>query len=159
MVAAGTGLAPFRGFIQERAAMTAAGRKLAPALLFFGCRAPGIDDLYRDEFDTWKASGVVDIRRAYSRVTANDKGDEEAKSCRHVQDRLWLDRNDIADLWKKGARVYVCGSRAVGNAIHETTIKIHKFIVEEKGEAVSKEEAEAWYAKLRNVRFAEDVFD
>jgi cytochrome P450 / NADPH-cytochrome P450 reductase len=157
MVAAGTGVAPFRGFLQERAAMAAAGRKLAPALLFFGCRNPGLDDLYREQFDTWQAAGVVDIRRAFSRV-ADDEGDE-AKGCRYVQDRLWLDREEVSQLWDKGARVYVCGSRAVGNAVNEMVIKIHKSVAEERGETLTQEEAEAWLVNMRNVRFAADVFD
>ena len=50
-VGAGTGLAPFRAFVQERAIMRARGQALAPAVLFYGCRDPAVDDLYRDEFD------------------------------------------------------------------------------------------------------------
>lgn len=157
MVAAGTGVAPFRGFLQERAAMAATGRKLAPALLFFGCRTPGVDDLYRDDFNAWQAAGAVDVRRAYSRV-AECEG-EEAKGCRYVQDRLWLDREDVLGLWKEGGRVYVCGSRVVGNAINETVVRIHKSMEERRGNVVSDEDAEDWLARIRNVRYAADVFD
>lgn len=157
MLGAGTGVAPFRGFMQQRAAMAATGRELAPALLFFGCRAPGVDDLYRDEFDTWQAAGVVSIRRAYSRAAGEN---DEAKGCKHVQDRLWHDRYDVSQLWDNGARVYVCGSRAVGNAINETIMKILKTMTKEKkGQDLSDEEAEAYFAKMRNVRFVADVFD
>lgn len=106
MIAAGTGIAPFRGFLQERAAMAEAGRELAPVFLFFGCRAPGVDDLYRDDFDAWQAAGVVDVRRAYSRA-AEDEG-EEAKGCRYVQDRLWLDREDVREpMEQRGASLCV----------------------------------------------------
>ncbi|KAH7160568.1 hypothetical protein B0J13DRAFT_494237 [Dactylonectria estremocensis] len=64
-IAAGTGIAPFHTFAQERAAMIAAGHKdLAPALLFFGCRNPEVDNLYRDELDEWERVGAMTVRRA-----------------------------------------------------------------------------------------------
>ncbi|KAK4123116.1 riboflavin synthase domain-like protein [Parathielavia appendiculata] len=95
-VAAGSGLAPFRDFSQERAVLRAKGRELAPALLFSGCCGPEVDDLYRDEFDEWHGMGVVDVRRA-----------EEVKG-----------------LWECGARVYVCGSRLVKEGVKQVMGKI-----------------------------------
>ncbi|KAI9159133.1 bifunctional p-450:nadph-p450 reductase [Paramyrothecium foliicola] len=102
-IAAGTGLAPFRAFLQERAAMQAAGATgLAPALLFFGCRSPEHDDIYREELDEWQRLGVVD-------------------------DRMWADRIDLVNLWKRDAKVYVCGSRAMASSAKEVAIKLHFF--------------------------------
>lgn len=49
MFCAGTGLAPFRGFIQERAIQIQAGRKLAPAYIFIGCTHPDKDMLFKEE--------------------------------------------------------------------------------------------------------------
>ncbi|KAF8857384.1 cytochrome P450 [Acephala macrosclerotiorum] len=61
---AGIGLAPFRGFIQQRAMISAASpnRPFAPALLFVGCRSSASDHLYASEFDAWIKAGVVRSR-------------------------------------------------------------------------------------------------
>lgn len=156
MVAAGSGVAPFRGFVQERAAQVAAGRDVARAVLFFGCRGPEMDDLYRDEMDRWERLGAVEVRRAYSR--SGTDGDE-AKGCRYVQDRMWHDREDVTALWDAGARVYVCGSRLVGDAVKGVVIKIAKEVGRGKGSELSEEELVGWFDGIKNERFATDVFD
>ena len=51
MVGPGSGVAPFRGFIQERAAQAKAGEKVGKTVLFYGCRKPTEDFLYKDEWD------------------------------------------------------------------------------------------------------------
>lgn len=54
MLCAGSGLAPFRGFVQERAAQKRAGREVGKMLLFFGCMDPEMDYLYaREEMGEW----------------------------------------------------------------------------------------------------------
>jgi cytochrome P450/NADPH-cytochrome P450 reductase len=152
-IAAGSGLAPFRGFIQERAMMLSAKhRTLAPALFFFGCRSPDEDDIYREQLDEWEAQGVVQVVRAYSRAP------ERSDGCKHVDDAMWKHRDRLVELWKKGAKVYVCGSRGVSESVREAVIKIG---VEQCGGSRNADEAATreWFEGLRNVRYVMDVFD
>ncbi|KAK4984438.1 hypothetical protein LTR28_002324 [Elasticomyces elasticus] len=137
MAAAGTGLAPFRGFIQERAAQIGAGRTLAPAVLFLGCRDPDKDELYRAELDKWEKMGAVDIKRAYSRKS---------------------EASHVMDLWDRGAHVFVCGSRELGEAIRAVSLRMYKERAEERGKDSSDETAEKWFDGIRNDRYATDVF-
>lgn len=151
MVCAGSGLAPFRGFIQERAAQIGAGRKLARALLFVGCRGKG-DTLYDEEFKKWSAMGAVDIRYAFSRETEGSEG------CKYVQDRLWHDRVDAIELFDEGAKVFVCGSREIGEAVKVICKKMYSEKAAALGKPKSEEEVEEWFSNLRNARYATDVF-
>lgn len=81
MTCAGSGLAPFRGFIEERAAQKAAGRDVGKTILFFGCRAPEDDYLYAEtDLKTWSEQGVVDIRPAFSRKS------EACHGCKYAQE-------------------------------------------------------------------------
>jgi cytochrome P450/NADPH-cytochrome P450 reductase len=80
MIGAGTGLAPFRGFLQERAAQRAGGASVATSLLFFGCRTSADDYLYRDELSRYEADRVVKVEAVFSR-----EGDPKR---RYVQDAI-----------------------------------------------------------------------
>lgn len=154
MIATGSGLAPFRGFVQERAAMLGAGRKLAPAMLYFGCRDPEHDDIYREELDQWQAMGAVDVRRSYSRKP------EASDGCKYAQDHLWKDRTEVGALWDEGAKVYVCGSRGVAEAVRETAIKMYQDGAKERhGKDLSVAEATEKFDACKYERFATDVFD
>lgn len=149
-VAAGSGLAPFRGFIQERAALLAEGHRLSSALLFFGCRGPQMDDLYRKELDKWQEMGAVEVRRAFSRVEFEET---EALGAKYVQDRLWHDREEVKGLWETGGRVYVCGSRKVGDGVKQVLGRILL------RDGATEDEIAQWYEGVRNDRYATDVFD
>ena len=81
MFAAGSGVAPMRGFIQERALQKEAGRDVGKMTLFFGCRSPDEDFLYsKTDFEEWSRLGILDVRPAFSRDT------EKSEGCRYVQE-------------------------------------------------------------------------
>ncbi len=100
MIGPGTGLAPFRGFLQERAARRGKGATLGPAMLFFGCRHPDQDYLYAGELKTFASDGIAELHVAFSR------GDGPKTYVQHLiaaeQDRVW-------SLIAAGAVIYVCG--------------------------------------------------
>ena len=154
MFCSGTGLAPFRGFIQQRAIQASAnpGRKLAPALLFVGCRSESKDRLYAAEFDTWRTQGVVDMRYSFSREKESSDG------CGYVQDRLLRDRADVVEMWMKGARVYVCGSGGFVKEVSHAAKEIARERRRAMGEELSERELEALFEEQMAGRTATDVF-
>lgn len=112
MVGPGTGIAPFRGFLQERQALGATGRNW----LFFGDQQRDCDFLYREELEALRAGGVLTrLDTAFSR-------DQREKV--YVQHRM---QEYAAELWswlEAGAHFYVCGdarrmARDVDAALHE----------------------------------------
>jgi sulfite reductase (NADPH) flavoprotein alpha-component len=97
MIGPGTGVAPFRAFLQERMATKAGGRNW----LFFGHRRSACDFFYEEELSGMKAAGLLTrLSLAWSR-----DGDEKI----YVQDRM---RENGRELWAwlaEGAHIYVCG--------------------------------------------------
>lgn len=101
MVGPGTGLAPFMGFLQDRAAQLDAGTTLGDAQLFFGCRNPEQDFLYRDELTAWADRGVMTLHVAFSRPDSGEK--------RYVQDDLRANGERVWSLMNDRGIFYVCG--------------------------------------------------
>jgi cytochrome P450 / NADPH-cytochrome P450 reductase len=152
MVAAGTGIAPFRGFVQERVEKVRAGKKLAEAVLFFGCRNDG-DILYKDLFAEWENRGAVKVYYAFSRDSDRTEG------CRYAQDRVWKEKEEVVRLFSQGARAYICGNSRLGKGVAEVAVKIAMEGQRKKGEEMTLEEGLGWWERLRGERFAVDVFD
>jgi cytochrome P450/NADPH-cytochrome P450 reductase len=73
---------------------------------------------------------------------------------------VYHDRADIVEQFEAGAKLFVCGSRDVGDGVQETLIKIAKERLQEKeGREADDKKAREWFEGLRNERFATDVFD
>jgi cytochrome P450/NADPH-cytochrome P450 reductase len=100
MIGPGTGLAPFRGFLQERASRKAKGSALGPAMLFFGCRHPDQDFLYANELKALAAGGITELFTAFSRADGPKT---------YVQQLLAAQKDKVWPLIEQGAIVYVCG--------------------------------------------------
>jgi sulfite reductase alpha subunit-like flavoprotein len=147
MVGPGAGLAPFRGFLQERAARTAQGAQLGPALLFYGCRHPDQDFLYKEELEGFATDGVVTLYPAFSRA------DGQAKS--YVQDKIREHANEVWNLMQAGAIIYICGDGGhMEPAVRQTLTELYQ-----QRASVSPSEAEAWQVGLRESdRYLADVW-
>ena len=113
MVGPGTGLAPFRGFLQDREATGAAGRNW----LVFGHRNYTHDFLYQLEWQDWVNSGLLTrLDVAFSR----DQPDK-----RYVQHALWDARKELHAWLRDGAALYVCGdANAMAKDVHAMLLRI-----------------------------------
>ncbi|MFE4059707.1 cytochrome P450, partial [Streptomyces sp. NPDC059096] len=104
MIAAGTGLAPFRAAVAERRALVEGGARLAPALCYFGCDSADADYLHADELRAAERAGAVSMRPAFSHTPVGGR--------RFVQHRLADEADEVWALLGEGARVRVCGDGA-----------------------------------------------
>ncbi|HET6605565.1 MAG TPA: flavodoxin domain-containing protein [Rhodopila sp.] len=143
MIGPGTGVAPFRGFLQEREAIGAKGRNW----LLFGHRNYTHDFLYQLEWQDWlKAQRLTRLDVAFSR-------DQPEK--RYVQHALWDARRDLHAWLKDGAALYVCGdANAMAKDVHTALLRI---IADQSGvdEAGAKAELDAI---RRDGRYLRDVY-
>ena len=143
MIGPGTGVAPFRAFLQEREAQGLEGR----SWLFFGERNFKSDFLYQTEFQDWLKQGTLTrLDVAFSR----DKAEKV-----YVQHRL---REQAEDVWawlEEGAHLYVCGdANHMAPDVHQALIEI----IAEQGR-LARESAEEYVLNLqRDQRYQRDVY-
>lgn len=143
MVGPGTGIAPFRSFMQEREEMGAEGK----SWLFFGDQHFVTDFLYQTEWQKWIKEGVLTkMDVAFSRDT-----DEKV----YVQHRLLEHSRELFSWLQEGAAVYICGDeKNMAHDVHHTLIKI----IEKEGK-MSHKEAEDYLAALQQEkRYQRDVY-
>ncbi|MGB0973061.1 MAG: cytochrome, partial [Mycobacterium sp.] len=146
LIATGTGISPFRGFLQERAAQKTAGA-LGPVLLFYGCRLPESDFIYEDEIQGFVDDGVVEVITAYSGVRDGTRA--------WVQDKIVEHSQRVLDLLGEGGNVYVCGgAQTVAPALRATFAQIYQ-----QATGCSAAEGAAWLEQQRTSNhYLEDVW-
>lgn len=160
MICAGAGVAPFRGFVQDRVERLirdpSLAERLAPALLYVGCRSPE-QALHAAELQTWQGSGAVKVRFVYSRYDAA-LGKSILQAAHYVQDKIWEDREELVELWDRGAKVFVCGSRGVSHGVRSILQKIYKEKAEMRCGSKTDDDAENWWVEVLRDRCAVEVF-
>ncbi|XP_030377483.1 NADPH--cytochrome P450 reductase [Scaptodrosophila lebanonensis] len=101
MVGPGTGLAPFRGFLQERQFLRDEGKTVGESVLYFGCRKRSEDYIYEAELEEWEKKGTLTLKTAFSR-------DQEKKV--YVQHLLEQDADLIWNvIGENKGHFYICG--------------------------------------------------
>jgi sulfite reductase (NADPH) flavoprotein alpha-component len=143
MIGPGTGIAPFRAFVQDRRAAGASGR----SWLFFGDRRYTHDFLYQLEWqDALRDGSLSRIDLAFSRDTPDKI---------YVQHRLFERRGEVIDWLENGARFYVCGdAKAMAKDVRSSLVAAYADV-----KSLSREAAEAAVALLeRDRRYLQDVY-
>ncbi|MHC5067101.1 MAG: flavodoxin domain-containing protein, partial [Planctomycetota bacterium] len=143
MVGPGTGIAPFRSFLAERACRGAQGRNW----LFFGAQHQACDYLYGDEIESWRSAGLLThLSLAFSR-------DQAAKV--YVQHLMWQQREEIWRWLDSGAVLAVCGDAVrMAKDVDDT---LHRILVSCAG--LSLDEAQAWISQAKkDERYIRDVY-
>jgi sulfite reductase (NADPH) flavoprotein alpha-component len=143
MCGPGTGIAPFRAFLQEREARGVRG----PAWLFFGEQTAAHDFLFREEMEAWLADGILTrLDTAFSR-------DQATKV--YVQDRM---RENAAELWRwfqDGAHFFVCGDAT--RMARDVDATLRQMAVSEGG--LTETQAREWIVTLaRQGRYKRDIY-
>lgn len=143
MVGPGTGVAPFRAFLQERIATSASG----PSWLFFGDQHAATDFLYEQEWNAAVQAGHLDrLTTAFSR----DQADKI-----YVQHRMLEHGAELFDWLQRGANFYVCGDAA--RMAKDVDAALHRIV--EKHGGLSEERAKEYVDAMKSEkRYRKDVY-
>ncbi|XP_034946237.1 NADPH--cytochrome P450 reductase isoform X3 [Chelonus insularis] len=147
MVGPGTGIAPFRGFIQERDFARREGKEVGDTILYFGCRRSEEDYLYREELEEYVKNGTLILHTAFSR-------EQEKK----VYVTHLLEKN-MEEIWNvigdKHGHVYICGdARNMARDVHNILLKV----VQEKGKMTEMQAADYIKKMESQKRYSTDVW-
>ena len=147
MVGPGTGVTPFRGFLQERTALKKQGAPIGPSLLFCGCRDPLQDFLYEAELRAFEAAGVTQLVPAFSR--------EPGKPKTYVQNAILQHGADAWKLLQQEAAVFVCGEASrMAPQVRQAFVEVFC-----KHTSAGDADGKAWLAGLTAAgRYLEDIW-
>ncbi|MGV7100402.1 bifunctional P-450/NADPH--P450 reductase [Bacillus subtilis] len=146
MVGPGTGVAPFRGFLQAREVLKREGKTLGEAHLYFGCRNDR-DFIYRDELEQFEKDGIVTVHTAFSR--------KEGMPKTYVQHVMADHTETLISILDHGGRLYVCGDGSkmapdVEAALQKAYQSVH---------GTGEQEAQNWLRHLQDTgMYAKDVW-
>jgi sulfite reductase (NADPH) flavoprotein alpha-component len=143
MVGPGTGIAPFRGFLEERHATGATGKHW----LLFGDQKRDVDFLYEEQLTRWHQAGFLTrLDLAFSR--------DQAEKI-YVQNRMLENGAELWSWLENGAHFYVCGDAS--RMAKDVDAALHR-IVEDAG-GKSADDARAYVARLKSEkRYQRDVY-
>ena len=149
MVGAGTGVAPFRAFVQERCRRKDIGQDVGTTLLFMGFRKR-TEVIYRKEWEAWQSSIGSDIFRYRTAVSRQD-----GQPKMYVQDYLKEEGEEVMNILNRdGCRFYICGSAEMARDVVNTLIEVRM-----RGSLETEELARLWLRQLReSKRLLEDVW-
>ncbi|MEX0981378.1 MAG: flavodoxin domain-containing protein [Bacteroidales bacterium] len=142
MIGTGTGISPFRAFLQERSLTSGAGN-----WLFFGERSSATDFLYKEDFLNFRKNGVLTrMNTAFSR---------DQKRRIYVQDLILQHSSEFARWISEGAYIYLCGNkRTMARDVRKTLLEVFR-----KEGDMNTEQSLAYFEELkREKRFREDVY-
>ena len=142
MVGPGTGVAPFRAFLEEREALGSKGRNW----LFFGEQRRATEFFYEDEFARWTAGGFLRLDTAFSRDQAQKV---------YVQHRMREHARDIYAWLEDGAEFFVCGDKE--RMASDVDAELHA-IVEREGSRTPDQAKEYVEALKKSKRYKRDVY-
>lgn len=143
MIGAGTGIAPYIGFLQQIEKQQSSSH----TLLIFGERYRQRDFLYQSQLENWRSQGVLNqLVTVFSRDQA---------SKRYVQHAMLEQGKEIWSLLTRNAVVYVCGSKAnLGQSVDQTLTSI----VQQQGD-LSLEQAQEYIKQLSDSeRYCQDLY-
>lgn len=143
MIGAGTGIAPYRAYLQERAYLNLKGEQW----LIFGNQNYHHDFLYKDDLEQWLEEGVLSkLDLAFSRETENKI---------YVQHRIEENSAEFYKWIQAGATIYLCGNKdEMASGVHESLIKV---LIKEGN--LDETEAEDYLTEMiKNQRYQRDVY-
>ncbi|KAJ8950427.1 hypothetical protein NQ318_003703 [Aromia moschata] len=147
MIGPGTGLAPFRGFIQERNNSKEEGKPVGDTILYFGCRKRAEDFIYEEELLEYEKNGLLKLHLAFSRDQAHKV---------YVSHLLEKEGDEV---WKvigdNNGHLYICGdAKGMASDVRNVILKI----IQEKGQ-MTEQQAQAYLKKMETQkRMSADVW-